>query len=313
VTGLAAALAGVAVAVLAWGWFEAGWLRKRVLEVQLDGLPPELDGLRVAHLSDFHLGVPSRGRRAVRAAVAWTVERRPDLVCVTGDLVSRRAGMLELEGHLHALGALGSCFVVLGNHDFAHSRDPFSEPVDLAAIAEIEGVSLLTDGSIDTSVRGCRVQVVGVDPRTYAARDARPADVTDESADARILLCHFPGIARRLPAGAFDLVLSGHMHAGQIVVPYPGGRLRLAHPRAQAVEGLYSHGSTTLHVSPGLGTTFVPFRFFARPEVTELVLRSGGGPEPAVRGSERLETSLYDRLDGEPAGRLDGRARAVRG
>jgi predicted MPP superfamily phosphohydrolase len=64
------------------------------------------------------------------------------------------------------------------------------------------------------------------------------------------------------------------MHAGQIVVPYPGGRLRLAHLRARDVEGVYRHGPTTLHVSPGLGTTFVPFRFFARPEVTELVVRS---------------------------------------
>jgi predicted MPP superfamily phosphohydrolase len=50
--------------------------------------------------------------------------------------------------------------------------------------------------------------------------------------------------------------------------------LRLAHLRARDVEGVYEYGSTTLHVSPGLGTTFVPFRLFARPEVTELVVRS---------------------------------------
>ena len=72
----------------------------------------------------------------------------------------------------------------------------------------------------------------------------------------------------------FHLILSGHYHAGQIVVPYPGGRFRLAHLRARDVEGLYEYGSTRLHVSPGLGTTFVPFRLFARPEVTELVVRS---------------------------------------
>jgi predicted MPP superfamily phosphohydrolase len=74
--------------------------------------------------------------------------------------------------------------------------------------------------------------------------------------------------------GVFHLILSGHFHAGQIVVPYPGGRARLAHLRARDVEGIYRHGSSVLHVSPGLGTTFVPFRFFARPEVTELVVRS---------------------------------------
>jgi predicted MPP superfamily phosphohydrolase len=59
------------------------------------------------------------------------------------------------------------------------------------------------------------------------------------------------------------------------VLPYPGGKLRLAHLRARLAEGIYREGGVTLHVSPGLGTTFVPFRFFARPEVTELVLQSG--------------------------------------
>jgi uncharacterized protein len=258
-------------AVVAWAWFEAGWLRRRVVEVQLDGVPAELDGVRIAHLSDLHLGMPSRGRRAVRDAVAWVIERKPDLVCITGDLLSRRSGMRELE---RLLGDLGRCYVVLGNHDFADSRDPFSQRVDADDLAGLDGATLLTDESVVVDLRGARVQIVGVDPRTYARREALLDAVTDESARLRILLCHFPGIARRLPAGAFDLVLAGHMHAGQIVVPYPGGKLRLAHLRARDVEGIYEYGRTVLHVSPGLGTTFVPFRLFARPEVTELVIRS---------------------------------------
>ncbi len=90
---IALAAAGAAgVLAAAWGWFEAGWVRLRVLEVEIAGLPPELDGLRIAHLSDFHLGVPSRGRRAVERAVEWTAERTPDLVLVSGDLLSRPRG-----------------------------------------------------------------------------------------------------------------------------------------------------------------------------------------------------------------------------
>jgi len=265
-----ALLAIAALAAMAWGWFEAGWLRRRVVEVELDGLPPELEGLRIAHLSDFHLGVPSRGRRAVEDAVAWVVERRPDLVCVTGDLVSRLGGLPLLE---KLLRELGPCFVVLGNHDFADSRDPFSQRVDPDVIAALDGVTLLADEAVEIELRGQRVQIVGVDPRTYAAREARPHEVADPGASLRVLLCHFPGIARRIP-GMFHLVLAGHLHAGQIVVPFPGGKLRLAHLRARDVEGIYRCGSSVLHVSPGLGTTFVPFRFFARPEVTELVVRS---------------------------------------
>jgi uncharacterized protein len=258
-------------AVVAWAWFEAGWLRRRVVEVPLAGLPAALDGVRIAHLSDLHLGMPSRGQRAVRDAVSWVVERKPELVCITGDLLSRRSGMPELE---RLLRELGHCYVVLGNHDFADSRDPFSQRVAADDLAGLAGVTLLTDQSVVADVRSTAVQLVGVDPRTYARREARPGAMTDESTDLRILLCHFPGIARRLPEGAFDLVLAGHLHAGQIVVPYPGGKIRLAHLRARDVEGVYEYGSTVLHVSPGLGTTFVPFRLFARPEVTELVIRS---------------------------------------
>jgi hypothetical protein len=178
--------------------------------------------------------------------------------------------MAELE---RLLAGLGPCFVVLGNHDFADSRDPFSQRVDPEALACIEGLHLLTDESITVTLRERRVQIVGVDPRTYARREARPDALIDESVDLRILLCHFPGIVRRIPE-VFHVILAGHYHAGQIIVPYPGGKLRLAHLRARDVEGIYAYGPTRLHVSPGLGTTFVPFRLFARPEVTELVVRS---------------------------------------
>jgi uncharacterized protein len=263
------ALIALAVTLLVYGWIEAGWLRTRVLDVPIDGLPSELDGLRVAHLSDFHLGPPSRGQAACRRAVEWVSDRHPDLVCVTGDLVSHPRGESLLRD---LLGQLERPYVVLGNHDVALTRDPFSaaaELDDLRATAE-----LLGDEVAVVELRGRRVQLVGVDPRSYRARRSAPARLIDERADLRILLCHFPAVWRGLPEGAFHIVLAGHLHAGQLVLPYPGGRLTLAHPKAREVAGLYRRDGTVLHVSPGLGTTLVPFRLFARPEVTELVLRS---------------------------------------
>ncbi len=263
-----AAAGAVGVLAAAWGWFEAGWLRTRVLEVEIAGLPPELDGLRIAHLSDFHLGVPSRGRLAVERAVAWTAARKPDLVLVSGDLLARPGGEPLLR---ELLAQLEPCVCVLGNHDLAQSRDPFSKPVRLT---ELQPATLLADEAVELELRGRRVQVVGVDPRTYTGGRAQPERIADGTADLRLLLCHFPGIARKLPAGAFDLVLAGDTHGGQIALPYPGGKLGLAHPRVRELEGIYRFPGSLLHVSPGLGTTFVPFRFFARPEVTELVLHS---------------------------------------
>ena len=205
---------------------------------------------------------------AVERAVEWVEERQPDLTLISGDLLSRRSG----EPRLRALLArLPRCFAVLGNHDFALTRDPFSHP---AAVADLEPATLLADDARTIELRGRRVQIAGVDPRTFRRRLSQPERLVDESADLRILLCHFPDVIDRLPEGAFDLVLSGHLHAGQICVPWPGGRLRLAHIRWSYIRGLYRRPAATLHLSAGLGTTFVPFRFLARPEATELILES---------------------------------------
>ena len=264
-----ALLGGVVGAGVGWGWFEAGWVRLRPLDAVLPRLPPELDGVRVAHLSDFHLGLPSRGSRAVERAVEWVRERRPELVCVTGDLVSRPRGERMLRT---LLAELESPYVVLGNHDVEHSRDPFSRT---AGLTDLTPAHLLVDESATVEVRGKRVQIVGVDPRAYRRGTSEPWELVDEQADLRILLCHFPYVLDLLPPGAFDLVLAGHMHDGQISLPLGRQRkYRFAHPNTRYVVGLYRRPAATLHVSPGLGTTFVPFRFFARPEATELVLQS---------------------------------------
>jgi predicted MPP superfamily phosphohydrolase len=268
--GWLATLAVAPLGVMLYAWFEAGWLRIRVLEVEVPGLPPELDGVRIGHLSDFHFGaLLSRGNGAGERAARWVSARRPDLTVVTGDLVSHPRGESRLR---RVLADLERPLVVLGNHDVAVTRDPFSRQAELDDLSES---ILLRDEATTIDVRGIPVQVVGVDPTTYADRTA-PWALADTSVALRILLCHFPGIARRLPAGVFQLILAGHLHAGQLCVPLPGRRITLAHPRGPYVSGLYQTPGGIMHVSPGSGTTFVPFRLFARPEVTELVLHSTG-------------------------------------
>ncbi|HEY1512788.1 MAG TPA: metallophosphoesterase [Gaiellaceae bacterium] len=245
-------------------------MRLRTLELRIDGLPAELDGVRIAHLSDFHLGVPSLGERATARAVEWVAKRRPDFVCITGDLVSRSRGEARLAELLRQLPE--DTYIVLGNHDFAISRDPFSQPVQLV---ELPRGRLLSDEAVEPVARGVRVEVAGVDPRSWLAK--RASGFGPAEAPFRLLLCHFPRVLDRVEDGRWHLILSGHLHAGQIVLPYGRrNRLLLAHPRSAYRDGVYRRGSTTMHVSPGLGTTFVPFRFFARPEATELVLRSTG-------------------------------------
>jgi predicted MPP superfamily phosphohydrolase len=264
-------LGSVAAAGLGWGWFEAGWVRLRELDVAVPGLPPELDGLRIAHLSDFHLGVPSRGAHAVERAVEWAAERKPDLVAITGDLLTHPRGEARLRALAQRLPL--PAVAVLGNHDLAIARDPQAR---VSNIGDLEPAVLLKDGGIMLELRGLKVWIAGVHPGVILRRGLPRLDPNSLSRDAdlRILLSHFPRLYDRLEPGAFDLVLAGHMHDGQITVPYPGGKLRLAHPSARYQAGVYRGPAGVMHVSPGLGTTFVPFRFAARPEATELVLRS---------------------------------------
>jgi predicted MPP superfamily phosphohydrolase len=232
-------------------------------------LPAELDGLRIVHLSDFHFGVPSPGIGAAWRATEWARARRPDLVAISGDLLTHPRG----EPMLRRLARLlpRPAFAVLGNHDIALSRDPQARASELR---ELEPVTLLRDEGRVLELCGRSVWIAGADPRLILhGRPRLDPNRLARAADFSILVCHYPRVLDRLEPGRFDLVLAGHMHDGQIALPYPGGKLRFAHPSARYNAGVYRSAAATMHVSAGLGTTFVPFRFAARPEATELVLR----------------------------------------
>jgi len=233
-------------------------------------LPPELDGLRIAHLSDFHLGVRSPGVGAVVRAVEWASERQPDLVVLTGDLLTHPRGEPLLRSLVDLLPQ--PTVAILGNHDVAIARDPQAVKSNLTDLAP---ATLLRDEGTMFELRGRKLWVAGVDPRmivrSYEKTD--PNELSTSGADFRILLCHYPRVFDLLKPNRFELVLAGHMHDGQIALPYPGGKVRFAHLTATYPRGVFRGPAGVMHVSPGLGTTFVPFRFAARPEATELRLR----------------------------------------
>jgi predicted MPP superfamily phosphohydrolase len=222
------------------------------------------------HLSDFHFGVPSPGVGATWRAAVWARERRPDVVAVTGDLLTHPRGEPMLRRLVRVLPQ--PTFAVLGNHDIALSRDPQARA---SGLEELEPATLLRDDGRVLELRGRRVWIAGAGPRLIVRSRPRldPNRLANEEADLSILLCHYPRVLDRLEPDRFDLVLAGHMHDGQIAVPYPGGKMPLAHPASEYGRGVYRSAAATMHVSAGLGTTFVPFRFAARPEATELVLR----------------------------------------
>jgi len=267
-----AAAGATAAGVAGWSLFESQWVEFREVEAVLPQLPPELDGLTIVHLSDFHLGTISFNARTLGRAVRWASEQASDIVAITGDLLSRPRGEAQLEKAMAALEPRLGVFAVLGNHDVEVTRDPFSQPTD-ASVVESAGALLLENTAVLRELHGKTVQIVGGD-QSFGPYWSRLADLAEPEADLRILLFHFPDVVSYLPPGAFDLVLAGHLHGGQICVPTPRGKVRLEHLKAEHWEGLHETPAGLLHVSRGLGTSFVPFRFLARPEATRLVLRS---------------------------------------
>jgi uncharacterized protein len=266
--------AGV-VAAAGWGAFESQWVQLSRRQLPIRRLPASLSGLRIAHLSDLHIGSFSLNRRAAEAAVNAIHDTAADVICVTGDLRARVGGTSALLRQLERLAAPLGVFAVLGNHDYADGLDPFADgrPLTADELARA-GVRLLQDETVAVTHNATTIRIGGVAPRTFddprVVCDAHA--LADPAASLGVLLCHFPTILDRVTPGDWQVVLAGHLHGGQICVPHVTGKIRLSHASRGYLEGVYEREGTTMHVSRGIGTTFVPFRFAARPEVTLLEL-----------------------------------------
>ncbi len=261
-------------ALAAWGLFEAQWLDRRVVDVPVQGLPPALDGLTILHLSDLHAGSPSLNLRTLRAAVDFGVEQSPDMVVVTGDIVAHPRARDAVVAQLARLRPPLGAFAVLGNHDIGLTRDPFSRGMVLLDWGDAP-VELLRDTAATVRLGETEIEVAGLEPQPWIDGISSPGELFATQAGLRILLAHFPDAIADVPEGSCNLVLSGHLHGGQICLPRPGGKVRLSHTEYDHLEGVHRVGAMTLVVSRGTGTTLVPFRLAARPEVALLRLAPG--------------------------------------
>ncbi len=251
-------------------------IRAERVDVVLPDLDPAHDGLRVAQLSDVHVG-PLTPAGRVRAAIAAANGFDPDLVVLTGDYVTGsgsrrlRSGPRDIGGLLSGLAA--PTVAVLGNHD--HWVDPRGTADALARL----GYCVLRNENTTIPLRGRPFTIVGVDD--HSTRHADPVRATRGAAEgSRLYLAHDPITSELLRhLGRPMLVLSGHTHGGQVNVP--GISLLLPIPfRA----GFYRVGPVHLYVNRGIGDTWVPLRVQAPPEVTLFSLRANA---PARWGAPR--------------------------
>ena len=253
-------IAGLAVALSAYAIVETSRIEVVRMRVATDRLPASVPSLRIAQISDVHLGLMHRNGMAGKISAIMAREH-PDLLVSTGDLVDGQLdGLAGLEEILRGIPAPRGKYAVLGNHEYFAGVDR-----SIGFIRK-SGFTLLRD---DTAAIDAPIRIAGVDDPVGVrfGRTGGPSEAAllGDRPDGRftLLLKHRP-LLDPATGGKFDLQLSGHTHDGQI---FPFRLLtRLFFPLLAGDHPV--PGGGILHVSRGTGTWGPPMRFLAPPEIT---------------------------------------------
>ncbi len=259
---LTAVGAGVVAGTGAYGFFYGRHeLEVTRTAVPVHGLPASLNGFRIGLLTDVHRS-HWVSHDDVTAAVALLMAERPELIVLGGDYVTwgDRDFVQPAAEALSSLAAPLGVFGILGNHDDDH---------DMPAALARHGVQMLRDARTRLMIRNEPVDLVGV--RFWTKRQMDIAPLVRDAAPTTILLAHDPRRLTEAAALNIPLVLAGHTHGGQVVLPLVGA---LAAQKFPVVAGLGRRERTTMFVSKGLGTVYVPVRVNCPPEVVVLTLQA---------------------------------------
>ena len=225
----------------------------------VSGLAPGFDGLRIAFLTDIHHSstVPAED---VTAAVNLALAQNPDVIVLGGDYVTfgDRAFVGPVAELLAPLKAPYGVFAILGNHD---------DDRDMPAALEAQHIDVLKDTRTRLEIRGERLELAGL--RFWTRRPQDVARVLRNSTDTVLLLAHDPRRLVEASSLGVPAVLSGHTHGGQVVIPGFGAVARRTFP---VLAGLGARDDTSIFVSRGVGTVYVPVRINCPPEVALVTL-----------------------------------------
>ena len=281
VGGGAAAIA-VGFASILWGWtFGQRRVSVEEIEVPMPGLPDPLRGLRIAHLTDLHIGPHLRAPKLSRY-VDQICALDADLIVITGDIFDFDPGYIDEGCHeLARLRARHGVFAILGNHDLYTGADAVAK-----GLAEHTGIRLLRDEQIEIEIADARLFLLGIDDpgRNWTDRDSEHAAITRLTSELppevpHILLAHRPSFFRQAARLGIPLTLSGHTHGGQISLPGRGRHLNISRLIAHWTRGLFRDGQSWLYVSRGLGVAGIPVRLNCPREIALLELQPAGASE----------------------------------
>jgi hypothetical protein len=267
-------LLGAAIAAAAYRalWWEPRHVRLTRRAVALPRWPEHLDGLRVAVIADLHTGAPHVSLAKVSRVVERVNAEGPDVVALLGDYVdprvagATRVAPAAVAATLGRLRAPLGVAAVLGNHDWAEGGREIASALRGAGIAVLENEAVPA---------GRGVWVAGVADAGMRDPDLDTALATPPAEAPVLLLSHNPDVFQRVPTQV-SLTLSGHTHGAQVDLPLVRDRVTPSRFGARYAGGVFEERDRVLFVSRGVGTSRLPVRFLAPPEVALLALRSRG-------------------------------------
>jgi uncharacterized protein len=248
-------------------------------DVALPGLPPQLTGLRLLHISDLHLR-PGSELALELPELAATVPH--DFTVYTGDFIDTDEAIEAVGRVLERMPRADGVFAVLGNHDYLwHGRNHcYNDAQQLRSVLREAGVDILSNSS--RPVCGGELFIAGVDDPAIGRDDLSRAYSAVPAGACSLLLAHSPDIVLRLGQHRPGLVLAGHTHGGQVRLPIVGAvHTESKMPRRLAM-GLNEHRGTQVFVSRGVGYSGLDIRIGCPPEVALITLRSPLAAEHAA-------------------------------
>ena len=270
----ASVLALLLVSLAVWAFFiEPDRLVVREETIQLPNWPGSFENLKIAVLSDLHIGSPYIGPVKLSYIVARVNEAEPDLVVLLGDFIGKdvRGGKLvepEVFAQvLKGLRARHGVFAVLGNHDWWY------DGLRVRRALEDVGIRVLEDDVTRVERGGEAIWVIGLADAWTNQTDIRGtlARVTDER--PIIALTHNPDLFARIPQRVV-LTLAGHTHGGQVNIPFFGRPQVPSEFGQRYAAGHVVEENHHLFVTTGIGTSIIPVRFRVPPEIVLLTLKT---------------------------------------
>jgi hypothetical protein len=252
---------------------EPRWLDVSHRTVPIKGIRSPV---RILHLSDLHASF-FVSMSMILHAISLGLEQKPDLICLTGDYITRGDDLVpsDYAQVLQRLSKAAPTYAVLGNHDGGAWAQMFSGLPDhknIDRLLEVSGIQLLHNRSTALTVRDTTLSLVGTGDLWNEELDA-PQAFSEVGPDPVVLLSHNPDGKDMMAAYPWQLMLSGHTHGGQVIIPFLGTRYAPVQDK-RYVSGLRAWGTRQIHVSRGVGNVG-GVRFACRPEVTLLELVTG--------------------------------------